>query len=116
MTPPCSAQAKLNRVMPKSLTRKIGDLNAVVSLDLFPPAAKSGGEFFAAITTCASAGQRISMTYSATDGITTQRKVDPYGMGYRNGAWYVVGYCHARRDLRSFVSTACGRFRPCPSP
>lgn len=103
MTPAvASAQAKLDRVMPKSLSRRMGDLNAVVSLDLAPPAAESGSEFFTAIAKCANAAQRISMTYSATDGATTEREVNPYGIGYRSGAWYVVGYCHTRRGLRSF--------------
>ncbi len=103
MTPAvASAQAKLDRVMPKSLTRKIGDLNAVVTLDLSRPQAISGSEFFAELTKCASAAQRILMTYCAADGSTTDREVDPYGIGYLYGAWYVVGYCHTRRDLRSF--------------
>jgi predicted DNA-binding transcriptional regulator YafY len=103
MTPAAaSAQAKLDRVMPKSLSRKIGDLNAVVALDLSRPQAESGSEFFAEITKCASAAQRILMTYRATDGRISEREVDPYGIGYLYGAWYVAGYCHLRRDLRSF--------------
>ena len=103
MTPAvASAQAKLDRVMPKSLTRKIGDLNAVVTLDLSRPHAVSGSEFFAEITKCASAAQRVLMTYCAADGSTSQREVDVYGVGYLYGAWYVAGYCHLRRSLRSF--------------
>ncbi|MEQ1515594.1 MAG: YafY family protein [Usitatibacteraceae bacterium] len=103
MTPAvASTQAKLDRVMPKALQRKIGNLNAVVSLDLSRPQAVSGSEFFAEITRCASVGQRISMEYRALDGALTKREVDPYGVGYLYGAWYVVGYCHKRRDLRSF--------------
>ena len=53
-------------------------------------------------TQCASAAQRISMTYRTANGTATEREVDPYGVGYLYGAWYVVGYCHQRRDLRSF--------------
>ncbi len=103
MTPAvASAQAKLDRVMPKSLTRKMGDLNAVVTLDLLRPHAVSGSEFFAEITKCASAAQRVLMTYRAADGSTSERDVDVYGVGYLYGAWYVVGYCHLRRGLRSF--------------
>lgn len=103
MTPAvASTQAKLDRVMPKALQRRIGNLNDVVSLDLSRPQAVSGSEFFAQITRCASAAQRISLTYRASDGAITAREVDPYGVGYLYGAWYVVGYCHTRRDLRSF--------------
>ena len=104
MTPAvASAQAKLDRVMPKSVSRKVGDLNTVVTLDLARPQAEgNGSEFFAEISQCASTAQRLQMTYSALDGRTTVRELDAYGLGYLYGAWYVVGYCHTRRALRSF--------------
>lgn len=103
MTPAvASTQAKLDRVMPKALQKKIGNLNAVVSLDLRRPQAVSGSEFFAQITQCASAAQTISINYRAANGSVSEREVDPYGVGYLYGAWYLVGYCHTRRDLRSF--------------
>nr|WP_295785250.1 YafY family protein [Rhodoferax sp.] len=115
MTPAvASAQAKLDRVMPKTLKRKIGDLNAVVALDLLPPQAQSGSEFFARITQCASAAQTMLLTYSALDGRVSEREVDPYGVGYLNGAWYVVGYCHLRRDLRSFRLDRVRAVSACP--
>jgi predicted DNA-binding transcriptional regulator YafY len=103
MTPAvASVQAKLDRVMPKTLRRRIGDFSAVVALDLSRPQAVSGSAFFSEAARCASAGQRISMHYCASDGSATERELDPYGIGYLYGAWYVVGYCHLRKDLRSF--------------
>jgi predicted DNA-binding transcriptional regulator YafY len=115
MTPAvASAQAKLDRVMPKTLKREIGDLNAVVSLDLLPPQAQSGSEFFAQVSHCASAAQTISLTYCALDGRLSEREVDPYGLGYLYGAWYVVGYCHLRRGMRSFRLDRVRGVRACP--
>ncbi len=103
MTPAVAgAQAKLDRVMPASLKRKTGDLHAVVALDLTRPQTESGSALFAEITRCASAAQRLQMVYCAQDGSTTERAIDPYGVGYLSGAWYVVGYCHLRQGLRSF--------------
>ncbi len=109
-----SAQAKLDRVMPKALKRKIGDLNAVVALDLLPPQAHSGSEFFALITQSASAAQTVLLRYAALDGRTTEREVDTYGVGYLNGAWYVVGYCHLRKGLRSFRLDRVRAVSACP--
>lgn len=115
MTPAvASAQAKLDRVMPASLRRKIGDLNAVVALDLAPPQAQSGSEFFAEVTQCASSGQTLRMHYCALDGSVTEREVDPYGVGYLYGAWYVVGHCHLRRGLRSFRLDRVQAVQACP--
>lgn len=31
-----------------------------------------------------------------------QRVIDPYGTIYWNNKWYTVGYCHLRREVRSF--------------
>ena len=31
------------------------------------------------------------------------REVDPYGLVFHEGAFYLVGYCHWRRDVRTFL-------------
>ncbi len=45
----------------------------------------------------------LQITYYATSsGEITKRKVDPYGLTFRFGAWYLIGYCHLREDIRTF--------------
>ena len=47
--------------------------------------------------------QRVYLTYrSTTHGVTTKRKVDPYGIYYAYNALRLVGFCHLRRDIRQF--------------
>lgn len=47
--------------------------------------------------------KRVTLKYkSASQGVTRERQVDPYGLAYRQGTWLVVGYCHLRKDVRSF--------------
>lgn len=41
--------------------------------------------------------------YAAYNGQTTTRTVDPYKILEYQGAWYVVGWCHMRKDLRHFA-------------
>ncbi|MGQ9779333.1 MAG: helix-turn-helix transcriptional regulator [Bacillota bacterium] len=41
--------------------------------------------------------------YSLTRDATTEREVDPYHLRLEAGAWYMIGYCHLRRDLRIFA-------------
>jgi proteasome accessory factor B len=31
-----------------------------------------------------------------------ERDLDPFGLYFERGAWYVVGYCHLRKQIRSF--------------
>lgn len=44
----------------------------------------------------------VSLTYAKLPTDVTERRVDPYGLYYRRGAWYLVAYCHLRRDERTF--------------
>ncbi|MEZ4677779.1 MAG: WYL domain-containing protein [Caldilineaceae bacterium] len=47
-------------------------------------------------------GEQLQLHYTAFNGNTTERTIDPFGMVYRAGHWYLVGYCHLRQDLRTF--------------
>lgn len=45
----------------------------------------------------------IKLEYIKTGGEDPEvRKLDPYGLAYRFGKWYIVGFCHFRQDLRTF--------------
>ncbi|MBI3179683.1 MAG: WYL domain-containing protein [Deltaproteobacteria bacterium] len=48
------------------------------------------------------ARRQIRLAYDSLRGEGTQRQVDPYGLYYRQGVWYLVGYCHLRQAERTF--------------
>src|SRR5690242_4775961 len=61
------------------------------------------GEIYATLESATRLRKRVSILYdSAGNGMTTKRDVDPYGLVYREGAWLCVGWCHLRKDVRSF--------------
>ena len=41
--------------------------------------------------------------YAAYTGLTSTRMVDPYKVQEFQGAWYIVGWCHMRKELRHFA-------------
>jgi predicted DNA-binding transcriptional regulator YafY len=41
--------------------------------------------------------------YSAARNQTTRREVSPYHLYYSQGALYLIGYCHIRKDVRMFA-------------
>jgi predicted DNA-binding transcriptional regulator YafY len=45
---------------------------------------------------------QLQMSYHAWSDEMTERIVDPYHVVYREGRWYLVGYCHLRMDQRVF--------------
>jgi len=60
-------------------------------------------ERFAQLEAATRNRKRVTLRYrSASKGIEQERDVDPYGLAYRQGAWLIVGYCHLRKDVRSF--------------
>ena len=68
-----------------------------------PRAAGASHAFVDDLSRAVASRKFVEFDYQAqASGEQTRRKVDPYGLVYRFGAWVVVGYCHLRKDLRSF--------------
>lgn len=97
-----SVQAKLERVMPANLKRRVRAVSDTTKLILPRAEPNYDNRALLTLTGAAQAEQRVTFAYhSAQDGVM-QRDFDPYGLVFRRGHWYVSGYCHLRRDLRSF--------------
>ena len=43
--------------------------------------------------------------YSASSGQTSARTVDPYHLHNIHGDWYLIAYCHTRREPRDFLTS-----------
>jgi proteasome accessory factor B len=66
-------------------------------------AAKEVGENFATLESAIRFRKRATFTYqTAGTGTVSKRDVDPYGLVYRDAAWVLVGWCHLRKEVRSF--------------
>lgn len=97
-----SAQAKLERVMPVNLKRRVRAVDETVTLELSRPTAPNDNSALAALAAAAQSQLRVRLRYAPPKRPETERDFDPYGLAYRSGRWYVVGMCHLRRGLRSF--------------
>ena len=97
------AQAKLQRVMPHALKRRLRAIDETVALDLSRRnAAPEDNAALVTLSTAAQARQRVHLRYRSGEQQDTARDFDPYGLVWRGGRWYAVGHCHLRRDVRSF--------------
>ncbi|MCE5234383.1 MAG: YafY family protein [Mizugakiibacter sp.] len=98
-----SVQAKLARVMPGGLQRRVHAIAETVKVDLrHTPRAPDSNAALIALTAAAQAQQRVHLRYVSAEGAASERDFDPYGLAYHAGAWYALGMCHLRRGLRSF--------------
>ena len=97
-----SAQAKLERVMPAPLKKRLRALGETVTLDLRAPVPAGDNAALLTLSGASHARQRVHLHYRSAQSDDTERDFDPYGLAWRGGRWYVVGMCHLRRGLRSF--------------
>ena len=79
----------------------------------FPPvraaAAEELGETFATLEASTRFRKRVTMTYQAAGtGSTSRRDVDPYGLVYREAAWYLWSWlmCSISADMAIAARTA----------
>ena len=58
--------------------------------------------------------------FAASRNVTTRRSVDPYRLWYAQGALYLIGFCHLRRDVRMFavdrIRSITTTNKPCQMP
>jgi predicted DNA-binding transcriptional regulator YafY len=103
-----SAQAKLERVMPDGLKRRVQAVDGTVKLDAAEGQAQgramapASNGALVALTNAAQACRRVELRYRDQRGEESVRHFDPYGLALRHGRWYVAGMCHLRQALRTF--------------
>ena len=99
-----SAEAKITRVLPAALARRLGALRDSLGLTLRAPrepSADPATDLLLTLGTATRSRQRIGLTYRTAER-TSRRHVDPYGLVFHSGRWYLVAYDHRRDDIRSF--------------
>ncbi|HEY7885549.1 MAG TPA: YafY family protein, partial [Cellvibrionaceae bacterium] len=97
-----SVEAKLQRVIPHTLQRQVKALSRSARIDLPGSSSSINEHKLLPLTQAVEAQQRVRFCYCASDHSETIRELDPYGLVFSDGNWYVSGWCHLRKALRSF--------------
>lgn len=108
-----SATAKMRRVLPAVLARRIDSLLATV--DFTAPVRQSappGIEVLLVLAEAARHRQPVSIAYTTWRGESGERRLDPYGLVFHAGRWYVTGHDHSRRAVRTFRLDRIATARP----
>ena len=110
-----SAHAKLERVMPDPLKRRLRAVETTVSIGSPGAlAAHANATVLMLLTHAAHAAERVHLHYRSAQGEESERGFDAYGLGFRGGAWYAVGYCHLRHGVRGFRVDRIIEVQPLP--
>lgn len=97
-----SAQAKLERIMPDPIKRRVRAIGDTVSLSAAHATAPADNRALAALTGAAQAQHSVLLGYRNGRDEASLRRFDPYGVAFRHGRWYAVGMCRLREDIRIF--------------
>jgi len=114
------ALAKIERVLPVAVRARVQAVQSVIAVESedYGPGAES--DIVALLSHSSSLGQRVFLGYRASSGDITERAVDPFGVVNLGRRWYLAGYCHLRRDRRTFridrISSAISLDQPFTRP
>ena len=107
---PGNALAKIMRVLPESLARRIERLRDEVTLIGEPSAAPPAAS--GTLLTVAEAVRRsrcLEIDYTRADGRASTRVIEPLGLVSRRGRWYVPAHDRRSGELRTFRADRVGR-------
>ena len=96
---------RLARVMTKRLHQRLAALHDVVDTAATRNTYLNNQQSSSLILDLAEATKQKKVTelsYRSSRDVITTRSIDPYGMVYLKPYWYVAGYCHLRKDIRTF--------------
>jgi predicted DNA-binding transcriptional regulator YafY len=98
-----SAAAKMRRVLPEALGRRLDALLATADFTApGRPAAAGETGMLLKLAEAALHRQPVAVSYTARDGRHSERTVHPYGIVVHSGHWYVTGEDSASGEVRTF--------------
>ncbi|TVT39781.1 YafY family transcriptional regulator [Amycolatopsis rhizosphaerae] len=117
-----SASAKVRRVLPAALGRRLAALLDTAGFTSPPRAvAPPGTDVLLTLAEGARRGQPVTITYTSWHGTPSERVLHPYGLVFHSGRWYTTGADASRGEVRTFrldrigsATPAPGRFDPPP--
>ncbi|KGE73294.1 helix-turn-helix transcriptional regulator [Spirochaeta lutea] len=100
-----AAYAKTKRLLPEKLLGYVNDLEDLVTVynpPYIPISQIPHTDFVSLLDHAIKKRKTVEITHVSQDGRVTTREVDLYGLVLIPGHWYTAGYCHLRKDLRTF--------------
>jgi predicted DNA-binding transcriptional regulator YafY len=98
-----TALAKIHRVLPDGLRRRVEALEATLDFTRSAPAgAPVAGERVLLLAEAIRGRRRVRTGYRAFSGEVSRRELSPLGLVVHSGRWYLAAYDHGRDDLRTF--------------
>lgn len=103
------ALAKIARVLPDRLTRRVERLRDKVSLSGEPDPAPVSSEMLLVIAEAVRRRRSLEIGYARGDGKRSTREIEPLGLVARRGRWYVPARDRRSNEVRTFRADRIAR-------
>lgn len=97
---------KLRKLLPARVSVDLTTVGQVISFDIEPLRGDEAAvaDTFDRLSGAIKARRVVELDYyAASRDALTRRRVNPYHLRYAMGAWYLIGHCHLREDVRLFA-------------
>ncbi|MFE2709392.1 helix-turn-helix transcriptional regulator [Streptomyces mirabilis] len=97
------ARAKIERVLPNALREPLTAMRETLFFTANAVSAQAPGSgVLLALAQASRTTTTVGIKYQSWRQNQTERDIDPYGVVFHTGRWYLVGHDHLRDDLRTF--------------
>jgi len=96
------ALAKIERVLPDRLMRRVARLRTELTFSGEPDPAPASSETLLVVAEAVRRRRSLQIGYERSDGSFGEREIDPFGLVARRGRWYVPARDRASGELRTF--------------
>jgi predicted DNA-binding transcriptional regulator YafY len=111
------ARAKLHRVLPDALRRRVEALESSLEFTKQPTrGVPVSGNAVLLLAEAIRRRRRLRATYRSYSGDQTRRELSPHGLVVHSGRWYLAAHDHLRDDLRTFRVDRMQRTRVVAEP
>ncbi|GAA1879163.1 YafY family protein [Pseudonocardia ailaonensis] len=98
-----SARAKVERVLPAAVRDRVTAVAATLGFTTAPrTGAAPDADVLLVLGEAVRDHRRVELGYRSWRGEVSERALDPYGLVFHAGRWYVTGHDHRRGGLRTF--------------
>ncbi|WP_329109334.1 YafY family transcriptional regulator [Micromonospora sp. NBC_01699] len=112
------ALAKISRVLPEALADRLTAVRQTLGFTARRRTETAGPAATVLLTLGAAtrSRRRVSLTYRSWRGEQSRRDLDPYGLVFHAGRWYVTGHDHRRDEVRTFRLDRIAAVEPSADP
>lgn len=109
-----TALAKIRRVLPPTLGDRLAAVQEHLGFTLrrSVPQTRPATGTLLTLGTAARHRRRVRLEHRSSSGALTRRELDPYGLVFHSGRWYVTGHDHLRGEVRTFRLDRIGEVLP----